>query len=251
MSSNEDWKKWGELDPYFGVVTHAEFRKERLSDASLAKFFDSGQEHVEHVLSILGSRLQYTSRPSIAIDYGCGTGRVVVPLSAHADKVLGLDISDGMLREARKNADIRGIGNAQFRIVGDDDLLNVPETADFIHSHIVFQHIPMQRGERIFRALLRRLGPGGAGAVQFTLQSRMHPLYRAVSVLRNRVPFVHQLLNVLQRKKFNEPRMRMEAYSFPRLLEILHEFGVDSYYCERTDHGGHVGVIIYFVRPVN
>ncbi len=33
-----DWKEWGERDPYFGVVSHEQFRRDRLAE-NRAEFF--------------------------------------------------------------------------------------------------------------------------------------------------------------------------------------------------------------------
>jgi SAM-dependent methyltransferase len=250
MSSDADWKKWGEVDPYFGVVTHEEFRRDKLTQQSLDRFFRSGEQHVEHIFQVLRERLSVEARPSLAVDYGCGTGRVTLPLSKRADRALGLDVSEGMLKEAQKNATEQQFGNIDFGLVEAGRRLPLPESIDFVHSYIVFQHIPTKYGERIFAELLGALAPGGAGVMHFTVASRRPWISRCLSVIRNRVPLLHPVLNLLQGKRLGEPRMRMEAYSFERLMDILYQAGIENFYCERTDHGGHIGVTLYFRRPV-
>lgn len=249
MSTDNDWKEWGRVDPYFGVITHDEFRRENLNELGLQKFFCGGEDHVEHIFNVLQQHCSLSSQPLLAVDYGCGAGRLTLPLARRADRVIGLDISEGMLHEAQKNTGKASVKNAEYRLVTDDHLSVLRESVDLIHSFIVFQHIPRVRGEVIFRSLLSRLRPGGFGVVHFTLASNETLLRRLAMVLRHKVPLVHQLLNLLKGKRLAEPRMLMEAYSFSRLVEILFDAGIESYFCESTKHGGYLGVAIYFVRP--
>ena len=87
--------------------------------------------------------------PKSVLDFGCGTGRLVIPLAEIADYVLGLDVSESMLWEARKNCKAHALNNVQL-LKSDDTLSCLDGCFDFIHSFIVFQHIPVKRGIRIF-----------------------------------------------------------------------------------------------------
>lgn len=249
MNTDKDWQEWGKVDPYFGVSTHDEFRRDALDETALQKFFYSGEEHVEHIFKVLRQRFGLSSQPLLVVDYGCGTGRLTLPLARRSDQVVGLDISEGMLKEARKNTAKANLKNVEYRLVADDQLSVLPESVDLIHSFIVFQHIPRKRGEVIFRSLLSRLRPGAFGAMHFTLASNYSLSRRFVMALRHNVPLANQLLNLLKGKRLTEPRMLMELYSFPRLTDILFDAGIESYFCERTKHGGYLGVVIYFICP--
>ena len=48
------------------------------------------------------------------LDLGCGTGAIALALAAEADRVVGRDVSEGMLAEARRKAEERGLGNVEF-----------------------------------------------------------------------------------------------------------------------------------------
>jgi len=48
------------------------------------------------------------------LDLGCGTGAIALGLAADADRVVGRDISEGMMDEARRKAAERGLGNVEF-----------------------------------------------------------------------------------------------------------------------------------------
>ncbi|HEY5466735.1 MAG TPA: class I SAM-dependent methyltransferase, partial [Clostridia bacterium] len=46
----------------------------------------------------------------LALDLGCGTGAIAVELVARGYDVIGIDLSEDMLGQARQKADQRGIG---------------------------------------------------------------------------------------------------------------------------------------------
>ncbi|QLH83729.1 class I SAM-dependent methyltransferase [Halosimplex pelagicum] len=48
------------------------------------------------------------------LDLGTGTGAIALPLAEAAERVIGRDISEGMLGEAREKAADRGLSNVEF-----------------------------------------------------------------------------------------------------------------------------------------
>lgn len=245
MGSDADWKNWGKHDPYFGVISQEHFHRNSFDDQARENFFSTGEKHVNYVLKVFKG-LWPDFAPELIIDYGCGTGRLAIPFSKYSAKVIGLDISEGMLTEARKNTQTFEIKNVEYRLVTDDGLSVLPETVDMIHSFIVFQHIPRIRGEKIFQSLLNRLSPGGYGAVQFTFDSKAPMLKRFIHSARNSFPVFNLFLNLIKDKSKRTFPMRMESYSFSKLMEIMHINNVNSYYCERTEHDGYIGLFIFF-----
>src|SRR5687767_10601498 len=112
MDKNETvWKYFGEKDPYFGVVAIDEMRGDVLVDDARKKFFASGDEHVERLWHELEANFHSVQRPRRALDFGCGVGRVAIPLARRCDEVVGIDISSAMIDEARRNAASFGVDN--------------------------------------------------------------------------------------------------------------------------------------------
>lgn len=96
-------------------------------------------------------------RGTQALDFGCGTGRSTRYLRDLGFSVLGIDISEAMLAEARLR-DSQG----EYRLV-DSDLPDLMERAyDVVLAAFTFDNIPtMDQKMDLFRALRRSLSPSG------------------------------------------------------------------------------------------
>jgi cyclopropane fatty-acyl-phospholipid synthase-like methyltransferase len=105
------------------------------------------------------------------LEIGCGMGRLLKPLSRRVARVVGVDLSDEMLRRAREYC--AGLPNVELlRTEGWLDFLP-SDSFDFVFSHIVFQHLPRKAyAKRYFREAFRVLAPGGIFRVQVDGRSR-------------------------------------------------------------------------------
>jgi len=93
-----------------------------------------------------------------AVDFGCGTGRSTRFLRKLGFKVVGVDISDYMLRKARE-LDAEG----DYRIVEDGNLRQLESDAfDLVLSVFTFDNIPtMEKKVRNFKEIRRLLNSSG------------------------------------------------------------------------------------------
>lgn len=86
-------------------------------------------------------RLPPGSGPRRALEIGCGPGRLMLPLAPHFTEIHGVDISEEMIRLARRR--LSGAPNAFAHHAPASDLRAFPdESFDFVYSYAVFQHIP-------------------------------------------------------------------------------------------------------------
>jgi ubiquinone/menaquinone biosynthesis C-methylase UbiE len=245
--TDTDWQRWGEQNPYFGVLADPQYLNANLTSDSIQKFFATGEQHVEHVLSVIRNTISPDFKPSRVLDYGCGTGRLVVPFASHSKEVVGIDVSPGMLAQASENCRKFGVTNARLLSLEEMDSLEA-SSFDLVHSYIVFQHIPVARGELIVKKLITLLAEGGAGALHFNYSDTRQPMLRAISALRQRVPFAHGVLNLLQHRAFSTPLMQMNRYSVNRILDILFDLHCSNVHLELSDHGGFHTVMFYFKK---
>jgi SAM-dependent methyltransferase len=220
--TDQDWEQFGKTDPYYAVLTEEAYHRHSLDDTAQAKFFDSGRQHIRFVLDTVRRHLVPSFQPRHAIDFGCGVGRLLIPLADICQTVVGLDVSLSMLREARANLDARGIGNVSL-IKSEDCLPLAKNRFDFAHSYIVLQHIPAARGEQIFAQLVDAVAEGGVGMLHLTYLRKSSTLYRWSYRLRSMSAMANGVANVRRGLPFRLPMMQMNEYNLANVFQLLHD----------------------------
>ncbi len=215
--SDSHWRRWGESDPYFGVLCEPRFRAGEIA-RHREDFFRSGLLEVEARLATAERHFGAFARRR-ALEFGCGVGRLTLPLAATFDEVTALDIAPAMLAEAARNAQAAGRGNIRFAL-SDDGLSAAPAPYDVVLSSIVFQHIPPRRGLAILAALLDRVAPGGIAAIQLCIGRHDGLASRARFWAQCHVPGVHELVNIKRGRHWREPYMQMNAYPLDAVLAL-------------------------------
>jgi SAM-dependent methyltransferase len=98
----------------------------------------------------------------IVVDLGSGAGNdcfIARHETGATGKVIGIDFTNAMIEKARKNAEVRGFNNVEFR---QGDIENMPITsnvADVVVSNCVLNLVPNKHG--VFQEIFRVLKPGG------------------------------------------------------------------------------------------
>jgi len=132
----QDWDDLADLDPFWAIATHSDkkFDKWKLND-----FFHKGNEIVDKHLNEI-KHLDSLSHFELALDFGCGTGRLTRALAKNVDVCYGVDISEKMISLAKNyNHDIT---NCKFFVNHETNLSMFPDNKfDFILSLLVLQHI--------------------------------------------------------------------------------------------------------------
>lgn len=102
-------------------------------------FWRSGREDLENFIL----RDLQVEPGAVALEIGCGIGRLLRPLSKRVARVWGFDISGEMIeRGKRALADRPNVGLQRT----DGDLAPCADASvDYVFSFIVFQHIPVKR----------------------------------------------------------------------------------------------------------
>ena len=248
LRAEEEWRKYGEVDPYFGVLAHEKFRKERLSPELKKEFFESGKRDVAQFVETVSRRFHKEFPVERVLEFGCGVGRLLIPFAKMAKEVVGLDVSEAMLKEAAANCREAGVSNAI--LMSSKDLEAIQGSFDLVYSYIVFQHIPPSVGLPIFARLVDLLREGGIGIFHFTYREKeAGMLRRVVSWLRHYVPIVKGVANVVRGRPYGYPLMRMFSYEMEEVFFVMQRrFEVEECYLEFTSHEGYLGCIIFFQK---
>src|SRR6185437_3831351 len=243
--TDRDWEIWGKENHYYVLLTDPKFLNSNLTDEALHEFFGSGEQHVENLCQLIRTRIRSDFEPRTVLDYGCGTGRVAIPFARRAQRVVGIDISPSMLEEARKSCSRFAVDGVELLHLDEMDSLE-PGSFNLVHSFMVFQHVPVARGEVLLEKLIRLLAEGGIGALHFTFSIPRGMALQAITTLRNHSRTLNGILNVAKGRPFSRRHMQMNNYSMNRILEMLAQQGCSNVCVEFTgDSAFRRGVVLF------
>lgn len=213
----EQWEKLGENDPYWAVLTDPSKKGNKWSKA---EFFATGTKEIEDILTkiqTLGLKVNFGT----GLDFGCGVGRLSRALAGKFKQVIGVDISQTMLQEAKTVND--GLENIKFLHNTAVDLSIIPDQSiDFLYSNIVLQHMPKDRQIVYLKEFCRILKPEGVIAVQTPARTDLKTWRGWVLMLAG-----NRLLNILRKIKYG-PSGVMEIHTVPKqtVIDLLEESGM-------------------------
>jgi 2-polyprenyl-3-methyl-5-hydroxy-6-metoxy-1,4-benzoquinol methylase len=243
-NSDIQWEKFGKSDPYYGVVSWPEFRAKNMSDDAKRRFFALGADHVERILAIIEEHFGGSPRGT-CLDFGCGVGRLVIPFSRKFSSVVGVDVSESMISEAKKNCADYSITNVTFSRSLDQENASY----DLVHTYIVLQHIPLARGMTIIDRLIALAKPGGLCVIHVTIGRDAGMLRKLATSLHKNVKPIHWLLNIAAGRPVFEPFMQSNAYSLKDILIKLSKAGITKMWLETECHSGAYSALLVFRGP--
>lgn len=235
----ESWEELARRDPLWAVLSKDELHQSELTPVAEEGFWQSGEEHVGHVLAVLRNEIDPAFSPTVSLDFGCGVGRNLVPLAKRSRHAIGLDASPTMVARARDRIEGSGLSNATALLSGrsiDSAALSEHGAIDFVHSVLVFQHIVPAEGMALFDELLDVLAPGGFGFVHFFCQGPGAGLERLVRGLRFEHPRLNQLAIKSRIRVLNRVVMLYE-YDPVELLSHLAAHRISDVVFERVEAG--------------
>ena len=239
----QDWERLAEVDAMWAVLT-APGRKGGRWDVD--EFLATGEAEVEHVVAT-ASGLGRPARRERALDFGCGVGRLTRALGKRFRHALGLDISEGMVEQARRLNE--NVPACEFRVNAAPDLGTLDGGSfDLVYSSIVLQHLPSAREiEGYVGEFLRVVRPDGV--VVFGIPRHipfpwsLQPRRRVYAALR-RVGVSEPWM--LRRTPLTPMRMTVVPEEDVRALLARH--GAEVLHTEPIDEGP-VRALRYYARP--
>jgi trans-aconitate methyltransferase len=239
-----DWEELAQLDPLWAVASAPETR---FGQTDADAFYSGGAAKVRSLLRRLEA-LGIPDRHDTALDFGCGAGRLTLPLAGRFGHVTGLDIAPSMLALAGTREPHRD--NVEWLLDERGDQAPLAGRAfDLIYSGLVFQHLP---SAPFALACLGRLcaavGPGGALVAQLPtwlpVRSRLHLNQRAYDALRRlRIPPA-----AIYRRARLHP-MRMTAVPRAAVEATVRDAGLEVMRADERRHAALRSLTVYAVRP--
>ncbi len=110
-------------------------------------------------VDVVARMMAAAPQAEVALDLGCGLGRLIGPLRARAPRVVGVDQSPRMLDGARQHAFERGWHDVDFRLGSLEHLPIADREAGLAVAHQVLHHVA--RPEQALAEAHRALTDGG------------------------------------------------------------------------------------------
>jgi len=99
------------------------------------EFYATGYNEIEQCLAHLDELQLRGGRRELALDFGCGVGRLTIALADHYKNVIGVDIAPTMIARARGQLGVAYITSDTLDVFHDGMF-------DLIYSNITLQHMP-------------------------------------------------------------------------------------------------------------
>lgn len=225
----QQWENLGATDPYWAVLTDPAMKEGKWNHED---FFNTGKNEIQSILSKIED-LNVTMNSNVALDFGCGVGRLSRALACHFNKVIAVDISSSMLEEAEKAN--QNLHNIEFTLNVSEDLKTIPnESVDFLYSNMVLQHMPKHKQKLYIEEFCRVLAPKGIIAVQTPSKHRLDSFKSIMHMALG-----NNVLNIIRKFKYGSNSiMEVHALSEKKVLNILKSNRVELISQERFDSAG-------------
>ena len=157
------WSGLGETAPEYSVLSSNEFDP-AFGLIDQEEFYRTGYAEVQQICDILKRHGFLMDSLEEVVEFGCGLGRVTIPLAKKLKKVTAYDISSPHLGVARSNLDSQKIENVELKRFSTFDQSIV--SCDLFYSRIVFQHNPPPLIRFLIKRALMSLKPLGIAIFQ-------------------------------------------------------------------------------------
>jgi SAM-dependent methyltransferase len=199
------WELFAKHDALWSVCTSGKLHV----NWQLEDFLATGEDEVSWAFKQAREANTLPSKIHLALDFGCGPGRLSGALARRADEVLGIDTSPTMLKMARQTHKSKNMHfQNSFKDIGDSSV-------DLIYSTFVFQHLNESQRQRYFNDISRVLKPGGLFIFQYPIAPRFTPgglMWRILPI---------GLISFAQRKIMRLPAAMPMSWAKPEKVERI------------------------------
>jgi SAM-dependent methyltransferase len=222
------WEKFAAREPWFAVLTDPRFLRVNRTESSEREFFATGEALVDWIFDVIERRLSRNFSAVSTLEYGCGVGRLAIPLSRRPGSVTAVDHSPVMLDAARREA--ARLGAPDIHFCTPDALFASGRKFDLVTCVQVLQRMPASQGLPLLQTLVDSIASGGVGVFQFPIRTSTTAPIRASRWLRHHMPLANALANRLRGKPVDEPFVPAHIYDLDRVMQVLDDASVSAVY---------------------
>jgi len=164
---------------------------------------------------------------SVVLDLGCGSGRCTIPLAQKIKRVIGIDISFGLLQDAVLKSNASGVGNITYILADAENLPLKKETFSAVISFGCLHHV--DDPERVILNVAKILKAKGLFCALENNASPLRPAFDLLMKLyklwdeeagRNPV-FKRRLLEDMLKNSGMRPEICTSAFLPPHLFNMM------------------------------
>jgi SAM-dependent methyltransferase len=101
-------------------------------------------------------------RPGMtAVDLGCGTGQIALPLAKAGAQVTAVDVSPEMIERLRARLHEEGVDGVDGVVASMEQFRLPPESVDLVVTNYALHHLRLRDKQELVQAVARWLRPGG------------------------------------------------------------------------------------------
>src|SRR5690606_36932551 len=202
------------------LESERQFHNDRFTEetrTSARKFYRT----IDHCFNEYRELVSQLARGTRVLEYGCGKGENSLSMAARCAFIHGIDISDVAIDSANSTARLRGISNADFRVMNAEQLAFENCTFDVVFGSGILHHLELSAA---YRELARVLKPGGSAV--FVEPLGHNPLINRFrdKTPEMRTPDEHPLLKAdihLASKHFERVNVRLYGLATLAAIPVL------------------------------
>jgi SAM-dependent methyltransferase len=161
MTDKERWEK-AEIERSEHEASHTPAVGLVADERNVARYLNPPSDTaypLEYAYALLGD-----VRGSLVLDFGCGSGENSLLLARRGARVIGVDISEALLKLARQRMSVNGLdGVADFVAGSAHDLPARADSVDVVLGIAILHHLDLAATEREVHRVLK---PGGVAIFQ-------------------------------------------------------------------------------------
>lgn len=141
------------------ISRERDFHNRRFADDSqreqrLGRYYAA----IDYGFELYRRKVTEASRARVVVEYGCGTGNLAFDLAGTARQVVGIDISDVAIQQARGAAALRNLRNVEF-VVDDAEAMQIENASvDVVAGSGIVHHLDIAKAMQEVRRVLRKGG---------------------------------------------------------------------------------------------